>query len=186
MEPLELQRLSASKEDDMHSGAKIITLGVLGLFLVACGGPSSPSPMDIDEDELARAVKAVRADLDTAMRRGDVDAYLSHYMDDAVWLPPNAEEYIGTAVARQKLISFFRSVNLEGGSTVEEQAVMGPNWIGERGQFSVVLLPKQGDTEPVHSVGSYLALWTKDTDGEWKIAVDMWNSDRAPTLAASQ
>ncbi len=170
----------------MYSGLKIITLGVLGLFLVACGGPSSPSPMDIDEDELARAVKAVRADLDTAMRGGDVDAYLSHYMDDAVWLPPNAEEYIGTAVARQKLISFFRSVNLEGGSTVEEQAVMGPNWIGERGQFSVVLLPKQGDAEPVHEVGSYLALWTKDTDGEWKIAVDMWNSDRAPSLAGSQ
>ncbi len=170
----------------MQSGLKIITIGVLGLFLVVCGGPSSPSPMDIDKDELARAVKAVRADLDTAMRRGDVDAYLSHYMVDAVWLPPNAEEYIGTAVARQKLISFFRSVNLEGGSTVEEQVVMGPNWIGERGQFSVVLLPKQGDTEPVHSVGSYLALWTKDTDGEWKIAVDMWNSDRAPTLAASQ
>ncbi len=42
----------------MYSGLKIITFGVLGLFLVACGGPSSPSPMDIDEDELARAVKA--------------------------------------------------------------------------------------------------------------------------------
>jgi len=185
MESLELQRLSVNKEENMHSGLKIMTLGVLGLFLVACGGSSSPSPMDIDEDELARAVKAKRADVDAAMRAEDLDAYLAFYMEDAVWLPPGAEEY-GKAAARQKLTSFFRAVNLEGGSTVEEQAVMGPNWIGERGQFSVVLLPKQGDAEPVHAVGSYLALWTKDTDGEWKIALDMWNSDRGPTLTASQ
>ena len=165
----------------MHSRLRIITLGVLGLFLVACGGASSPSPMDIDEDELARAVKAIRADVDAAMRSEDLDAYLAFYMEDAVWLPPGAEEY-GKAAARQKLTSFFRAVNLEGGSTVEEQTVMGPNWIGERGQFSVVFLPRQGDAEPVHAVGSYLALWTKDIDGEWKIALDMWNSDRGPTL----
>ncbi len=185
MKPLELQRLSVSKDENMHSGLKIITFGVLGLFLVASGGPSSPSAMDFDEDELARAVKAIRADVDAAMRSEDLDAYLSYYMEDAIWLPPGAEEY-GKAAARQKLTSFFRAVNLEGASTVEEQTVMGPNWIGERGQFSVVLLPKQGDAEPVHAVGSYLALWTKDTDGTWKIALDMWNSDRGPTLAVSQ
>ena len=40
MEPLELQRLFVSKDDTMHSGLKIITLGVMELFLVACGGPS--------------------------------------------------------------------------------------------------------------------------------------------------
>lgn len=169
----------------MHLRLKIITLGVLGLSLVACGGPSSPSPLDIDEDELARAVKAKRADVDAAMRAEDLDAYLSYYMDDAVWLPPGAEEY-GKAAARQKLTSFFRSVDLEGASTVQEQDVMGPNWIGERGQFSVVLLPKQGDAEPIQAVGSYLSLWTKDTDGEWKIAIDMWNSDRGPSLASSE
>ncbi len=64
----------------MRSRLKIMTLGVLGLFLVACGGPSSPSPMDIDEDELARAVKAKRADVDAAMRAEDLDDYLSFYM----------------------------------------------------------------------------------------------------------
>ena len=69
--------------------------------------------MDFDEDELARAVKAKRADVDAAMRAEDLDAYLSYYMEDAVWLPPGAEEY-GKAAARQKLTSFFRSVNLEG------------------------------------------------------------------------
>jgi len=167
----------------MHSGLKIITFGVLGLFLAACAGPSSPSPMDIDEDELARAVKAKRADVDAAMRAEDLDTYLSYYMEDAVWLPPGAEEY-GKPAARQKLTSIFRAVDVEGASTVQEQAVMGPNWIGERGQFSVVLLSKQGNAEAVHAVGSYLALWTKDTDGEWKIALDMWNSDRGLTLAS--
>jgi len=72
MESLELQRLSVNKEENMHSGLKIMTLGVLGLFLVACGGSSSQSPMDIDEDELARAVKAKRADVDAAMRAEDL------------------------------------------------------------------------------------------------------------------
>ena len=168
----------------MHSRMKITTIWVLGLSLVACGGPSSPPATEVDEDELARAVKAVRAELDAAVIAEDLDAYLAYYMDDAVWLPPNAEEYIGKAAARQRLTSFFQSVNVEGESTVEEQVVMGPNWVGERGQFSIVLSPKQGDAEFVHAVGSFLALWTKDTDGKWKIAIDMWNSDRGPSLAA--
>ena len=122
---------------------------VICLLLVACAGPSGQQATEIDEDELARAVKEVREQLDGAMRAEDVDAYLSFYMEDAVWLPPHAEEYVGKAAARQKLESFFRSVDVEGDSTVEEQLVMGPNWIGERGQFSVLLSPKQGDAEPV-------------------------------------
>ena len=74
-------------------------------------------------------------------------------------------------------------MDVEGDSTIEEQMVMGPNWVGERGQFSIALSPKEGEGDSMHQVGSYLALWTKDTDGKWKIACDMWNSDRGTPWA---
>ena len=160
----------------MNLQKSMLALLALGLLLAACGGPQAT---EIDEDELARAAKTVREELDEALRNEDVDAYLAFFMDDAVWMPPHSEEYIGKDAARQKLESVFRAVDVEGSSETQEQMVMGPEWIAERGQFSILLSPKQGDAEPVHAVGSYLALWHKDTDGKWKIAVDMWNSDRA-------
>ena len=99
------------------------------------------------------------------------------------WMPPNSEEFIGHSAARQKLESLFASVDVEGDTKIEEQVVMGPNWVADRGEYHVMMYPKQGDAEPVGGVGSYLSLWTKDADGKWKIAADMWNNDRGGTLA---
>ena len=161
---------------------KIPVLLTALLLLTFCRAPSD-EPVAMDEDAIAAEVKAAREALDAAMVAEDIEGYLSHFMEDAVWLPPNNEEFIGQAVARQRLESFFGAVDVDGDFTIEEQVVMGPDWVGERGQFSVVLSPKQGEGESVHQVGSYLSLWTKDADGNWKIAYDMWNSDRGTPWA---
>jgi len=160
---------------------KAITACFVALSLLSCA-PAGEEAVSFDEDAVAREVKAAREALDAAMVAEDIDGYLVHFMEDAVWMPPNAEEFIGHAAARQKLGFLFQSADVEGTTQIEEEVVMGPEWVADRGQYHIMLYPKQGEGEPVGDVGSYLALWKKDADGKWKIAADIWNSDRGTTL----
>ena len=130
-----------------------IAVSVMAAFLLlACAPAGEQAAASMDEDAVAREVKAARAELDAAMMAEDVDAYLAHFMEDAVWMPPNSEEFIGHAAARQKLQSLFASVDVEGDTTIEEEVVMGPKWVAERGEFHIMLYPKEGDAEPVANV----------------------------------
>ena len=118
-----------------------VTIGTIlfAVLFTAWGTSPGLAAAEVSEDDLARAVKAVREELDAAMRAEDIDAYLALFMEDAVWMPPQAPAFSGKETARQKLGSFFRQVDIEGGSTVHEQVVMGPKWVSERGQFSILL-----------------------------------------------
>jgi ketosteroid isomerase-like protein len=40
--------------------------------------------------------------------------------------------------------------------------------------------PKSG---PVNDRGKFVVVWKKQTDGGWKIAADIWNSDLPPAAA---
>jgi ketosteroid isomerase-like protein len=36
----------------------------------------------------------------------------------------------------------------------------------------------QEDAEPENAVGTYMTIWHRQGDGSFKIAYDIWNSDR--------
>ncbi len=164
---------------------KLWLISILSLFLVTFGcAPAGVPAADFDEDAVALEVKHASDASDAALIAGDVDTYLSYYMEDAVWLPPQSEEIVGKEVAKARLAGLFDDLTIEGGSTIEEQAVMGPDWVSVRGQFNMVLTPKGDDGETVYQVGSFVNIWKKDADGKWKIAVDIWNSDRGITASA--
>ena len=35
----------------------------------------------------------------------------------------------------------------------------------------------EGTPEPIHEIGKYVEIWRKQPDGQWLIAVNIWNSD---------
>jgi Ketosteroid isomerase homolog len=39
--------------------------------------------------------------------------------------------------------------------------------------------------KPINDRGKYLEVWEKQTDGNWKCAADMWNSDLAASGAGT-
>lgn len=39
--------------------------------------------------------------------------------------------------------------------------------------------------KPINDRGKYVEVWEKRTDGKWKVAADIWNSDLPATPAAS-
>jgi ketosteroid isomerase-like protein len=54
---------------------------------------------------------------------------------------------------------------------------MSPDWIADRGHFSIMVTAKKGG-DSRQEVGNYLTLWRKDTDGKWRIYFDIWNTNR--------
>lgn len=140
-----------------------------------------PAPTPDEETAAVRAEAQVRL---KAIETGDVEAYLSVYADDAVWMPPAAMEIVGKEAARRRISQAFDMATLEPVIQSREQEVMSPEWVADRGQYAILATPKQGG-ESRQTVGSFLTLWHRDEAGKWKIYFDIWNTDN-PIVDVSQ
>ena len=151
---------------------------MLMLLLLGCGTAEHESPTPSAATSLATAEVHAAADARLkALAAGDVEAYLSVYTDDAVWMPPSPIEVVGKEAARLRIGQAFETATLDPVIHSREQTVMSPDWIADRGQYSIMVTPKQGG-ESRQEVGSFLILWRRDVDGKWKIYFDIWNTDR--------
>ena len=45
----------------------------------------------------------------------------------------------------------------------------------ETGLYNLNVKPKKG--EPFNDKGKYIVIWKKDSDGQWLMEIDIWNSD---------
>jgi uncharacterized protein (TIGR02246 family) len=143
----------------------------------------APPPAPTPQEETAEVHAAAQVRL-KAIETGDVEAYLSVYADDAVWMPPAAMEIVGKEAARRRISQSFDAATLEPVIQSREQTVMSPDWVADRGQYAILVTPKQGG-ESRQTVGSFLTLWHRDDGGKWKIFFDIWNTDN-PVVDVSQ
>ena len=61
--------------------------------------------------------------------------------------------------------------------------------VGKSGEMAWVsgtyeLTMNDASGKPINDRGKYLEVWEKQTDGNWKCAADMWNSDLAASTPA--
>lgn len=166
----------------------IVALGMLAALSFACSPGqqgNSALPSSEPEFEMTAEVHAAAEARVKALESGDVEAYLSVYADDAVWMPPDsAIEIVGKEAARLRMSQTFEAATLEPMIQSQEQTVMSPEWIADRGQYSIMVTPKEGG-ESSQEVGSYLTLWHRNSDGEWEIHFDIWNTN-SPIVSPGQ
>ena len=169
----------------MKTGIAIATMAIALLAMGCQPAPVEQAPA-VSNDEIRMAVSDAATAVNSALDSGDIEAYLAVYMDDAVWMPPGTEEIIGKARAQQRLSALFETWTIDEAFETEEMVVMGPNHVVRRGQYTMMAKPKEGGEE-VRDVGSFMNVWHKDADGNWKIMFDIWNSDRGqPILPTEQ
>ena len=60
--------------------------------------------------------------------------------------------------------------------SVDEVQATG-DWAFERGRYEITLAPKAGDA-PMDDTGKYITIYQRQSNGSWKIARDIWNSDQ--------
>jgi ketosteroid isomerase-like protein len=135
-------------------------------------------------------VERVLRDLDTqwseAAATKDLERTLAYYSEDAIVLPPNATR----AATKETIRNVWKDILATSGLVITWKSAKIK--LGKSGEMAWVsgtyeLTMNDASGKPANDRGKYLEVWEKQSDGNWKCAADMWNSDLAgPPAAAEQ
>ncbi len=118
-----------------------------------------------------------------AVSAGDLDLYISLWVDNGIQMAPNAPAVIGKEQIRAKNEFMFADFILKMDVTNKEIKVDG-DLAFARGTYTVSLTPKEGG-ETINFDGKYLSILERQADGSWKFAIDCYN-DNAPLKEAER
>ena len=113
---------------------------------------------------------------------GDTDEFLSYFTDDAYFMPYEAPLVRGEAIRTswEQLVS-------TPGFAIEWVATSAD--VAESGELGYTIgtfeLTTEQDGALMVTVGKYVTVWSKQTDGSWKVHVDSFNTNE-PSIAAEE
>ncbi|MBT8103494.1 MAG: DUF4440 domain-containing protein [Gammaproteobacteria bacterium] len=146
---------------------KLFSVLPLLLVVAAC----NQAPPAADASVIASGAKAWQA----AFNAKDVDALAALYTSDSRVAPPNGEATIGRDAVRAEF-----GTMIDAGLGIE-LATVEAEVSGDIGYRYGTYVLQAGD-ETV-DVGKYVETWRRGDDGQWRIANDIWNSDRPAAMA---
>ena len=149
---------------------------------------SQSSPSDSSEKQSnSQRIERILRDLDTEWAKTaaakDVERTIAYYSDDAVVFPPNAT----SAATKEAIRNGWKDMFASPGFMMTWQPTRVQ--IDKSGEMAWVsgtyeLTMNDASGKPINDRGKYLEVWEKQTDGNWKCAADMWNSDLAASTPA--
>ena len=155
----------------------VVTLVVLAMESYAQAGTAPQSGTEADRQAISR----VREQEIATFSSGDVEKLLALVTDDAVLMPPNEPAVVGKEAARAWLRNLYQQFKIEGSYTSTADLRVIGDWAFERMSFKLKLTPVAGGA-PIEDVGKGFHVYRRQAGGAWKIAQDIWNSDKpAPT-----
>lgn len=152
-----------------------LTVLALGSVALSCG----PNPDLETRAADGAAIRAADISWSNTYEAGDVDAVVSYYTDDAVVMVPNRPKVVGKQAARELIRSQFQTPGYSGKWQPEQVEVAQSGDLGySRGHYSATWTSSDGT--PITDTGKYIVIWKKQPDDDWKVAVDILNSDLPP------
>jgi len=110
-----------------------------------------------------------------AINRGDTASVAALYTEDAVVLPPNAEIVRGRDAAKALFDGMIQQLGIPTLTLSTVDVTELGDTAYEVGNYTMKLQPP--GAAPVDDNGKYVVVWKRQTDGAWKLAVDIWNTD---------
>jgi len=147
-------------------------------------------PVSISSSEKANGTQPVEQllrDLDAKWAKAaaakDVEQTTAFYSDEAIVFPPNAT----SAATKQAIRNGWKEMLGSPGFVISWQPTKVQ--VGKSAEMAWVsgtyeLTMNDANGKPISDRGKYLEVWEKQTDGNWKCAADMWNSDLAASSPA--
>ena len=151
-------------------------MGVVAILASAACGPQALTP---PADLAAERTALMDTDRAWFASQGDEGKFASFVAENAVWLPAGIplvsgkERYL--AVSSELFAAPGTRLTWQPSSAeVSESADLGYTI----GSYELTVNDANGD--PVTSLGKYLTVWRKETDGQWRVVADCFNSDAPP------
>lgn len=160
------------------------------LFPAPARNFSQNEPVSISSPEKASGAQPVEQllrDLDARWAKAaaakDVEQTIAFYSDDAIVSPPNAT----SATTKDAIRNGWKEMFTSPGFVISWQPTRVQ--VGKSGEMAWVsgrykLRMNDANSKPISDRGKYLEVWEKQTDGNWKCAAHMWNSDLAASASA--
>jgi ketosteroid isomerase-like protein len=136
-------------------------------------GACVPPNVDIEAEQAS--LRATSDAYHEAAETNDMDSFVGFYTNDGVMFPPNAADEVGLQSVRNFATAFTQ---LPGFSMSFETVRVGVAASGDMGYtLSDGVVRFEGpDGTPVEDKIRDFHLWKKQ-NGEWKLAIDIWNSE---------
>ena len=117
-------------------------------------------------------IEKLNSDFMAAFNKGDMAAVGQMYAEDAYLLPPDTEIVKGRAAIQTFWANAAAAIGDLKLTTVDVKP-LGSDAAREIGTFT---LKTKGD-KPQEVVGKYVVVWEK-AGGQWKLAADIWNTNK--------
>jgi len=143
------------------------------IILIGCN--STPK---VDTVAEAEAIRNIEDQWTVALQKSDTDKIISFFTTDAVTMKPNTPIFIGLQAIRKERESSFTDTTLlyktysSKIDTIEVSASGDLAYV--RGTDRITTKTSNG---LVYDSGKWIDIWKKD-DGQWKVVVNIWNSDK--------
>jgi uncharacterized protein (TIGR02246 family) len=109
-----------------------------------------------------------------AANAGDLERWISLWIDDGIQMPPGVPRRVGQTQIRNGMHPLFGHFDIsKTGVYPEEVRILGDRAYSH-GTCEFELTPKEGGEIKSYS-GTFLSILEKQVDGSWKIAIDCHN-----------
>ena len=158
----------------VKTAAKIVLLLIICSVFTFCNSSESSNLSQIEE-----TLRKADSSLQDAINRKDLDLLLSFYSTDA-YLLPTAEPIVkGKESIRAEWNHIFEIPNFDSKSTLTKIEISkGGDMAYSMGYYEATMMGEDGNM--TQEPGKWVSIWKKQSDGAWRIIVDMYNTDIPP------
>jgi ketosteroid isomerase-like protein len=108
----------------------------------------------------------------------DIERILSYWTEDAIVLPPGLQSVVGKAALRQYVEGSMRIPGFRITWTSKDVTFSPDGNLAYMFSRNAVTM-NSPDGTPNTTEGRAVTIWRRESDGEWRCAVDIWNAEAA-------
>jgi uncharacterized protein (TIGR02246 family) len=159
----------------MIRNIRVITCLLVALLTAGCSNTAAPPP-----DTSAADLQAIK-DVETAWVKDiatkDPDKWASYFTEDGSGLYPGAAILNGRAAIRAAIAPLMTDPNFSlTFQSTRAMAAKGGDMVYSQGTY-VMTMTDPKTNQPMTDKGKFLTVYTKQSDGSWKVVADTFNSD---------
>jgi uncharacterized protein (TIGR02246 family) len=156
---------------------KSVAMVAAALATAACNGAQSRNENPTD------SIRAADEALQQAIAKRELERIASFYAEDAVLLPMAEPIVTGKEAIRAEWRHVLCIPGIQNVSALKHIDVSRSGDLGySRGTYISHMVGPKG--EPLTEPGKWVSIWKKQSDGQWRIVVDIYNTDIMPPVHA--